>query len=197
MRASVFASYRASRSLSSFSNSGNRRRRSLHRLRIEREQPAIGERFHRSGPRRSVENRKLAEKIAFAIKGEIALLAVHAGKGARPAFLEHEHRPGLIALANDQSALLHFHAARDSRSRCASAGAGSSSEIAELIKETLERAAAAGHLDVMLQVGNLFGQLRGNRFDRCAARRPRCCNAPKRCAVRHPPARLRRNCRPA
>ena len=48
------------------------------RLRVEREQPAIGKRLDRGGALRAVQDRELAEEIAVAIEGEVRLLAVRA-----------------------------------------------------------------------------------------------------------------------
>ena len=129
-----------------------------HRLRIEREQLAVGERFHRSGARRSIQDRQLAEEIAFTIKRQILLPAVHANECARSALLEHVHWPGRFALANNQVAFGRADRCQplDYGPQCRR---GQAAEVAELIEETLHRAVASRHLDVVAQLRHLLHEI--------------------------------------
>ena len=75
---------------------------------FEREQATVAECFDRCGAWRSVQNRKLAKKIALAVEGEISFASVAGRKRARPAFFDDVHRTGRVALFNNETSLGEF-----------------------------------------------------------------------------------------
>jgi hypothetical protein len=64
----------------------------------QRQEPAGGDGFDRSGPRPAAEERPFAEDIALAVVGEVAPLAAAVPVGAQPALLDHVERAGGVAL---------------------------------------------------------------------------------------------------
>src|SRR5262249_42450446 len=70
-------------------------------LRREPEERALVDRLHRRGPRLPENRGALAEEVALAEVREIALDPGEDMKRPQPAVLDHVHRPGRIALADD------------------------------------------------------------------------------------------------
>src|SRR5205814_7603927 len=118
-------------------------------VRFEREQAAIAGRFNGGSARRAVQDREFAEEVAVAIESEILLRAVFGMKGTRAPFLKNEHRAGRIALPGDRRAFRQFDWSQ-LLNQTAERGHGQPSEIAELVKETMERPMSPGDLDLVL-----------------------------------------------
>ena len=124
-------------------------------VRIEREKIAVGICFDRGGAGRTVQDRKLAKEIAVAIERQISSRAVVLRKGAGAALFQDVHRPGGLALFNNEVPFLDLHplqffdhAAQD---RC-----GQTTEVAKLVEKTLEGADSPSHLHVLFELGNVF-----------------------------------------
>ena len=70
-------------------------------------------------------------------------------EGARPSFLENEHRARRIALPDDGVAFWHLNR-RQFFHQAAQSGHRQAAEIAELVKKTVQGPVPRGHLDIVL-----------------------------------------------
>ena len=75
------------------------------RFAIEGEKLRVVHRLRRGAAGQAADERELAEEIALAAEGEIFLPLALRGENPDPAALDDVHRPGRIALADDQIAL--------------------------------------------------------------------------------------------
>src|ERR1700730_17579661 len=108
--------------------------------------------------RGDVQDRQFTEKVALSIKTQIQFASVDSGESTSPPFLNDVQRPGSFAFTDNQAAFgnAHWRQLVDHAAQCRRR---KSSEITELVKETLHGAIPPDHFDIAPQLRHLFYQL--------------------------------------